>query len=162
MKEIWKVIEGYGGRYQVSDRGRVRSQCRKKLKVLKDADDGTGYRHVVLMDNGKMRTRKVHRLVALSFLYKTENRHLIVNHKDLNRANNRLANLELVTPKENSRHAYERGCYQRKLTLSQVRTIIRRITTGEEPKRLSEEFRVGKSMISRIKHGVRHSHLHAI
>lgn len=92
MKEIWKDIKGYEGLYQVSSLGRVKS----KRKILK-AINGE-YLKVGLSKNGIQKTLYVHRLVAETFL--GENK-LQVNHKDEDKHNNNIENLEFVTHKEN-------------------------------------------------------------
>jgi len=111
MEEIWKDIEGYEGLYQVSNLGRVRSLDRidalgnhRKEKILSTKNNTkTRYPRVCLCKNGKHKLIVVHRLVALTFIPNSEP--LIktqVGHKDETRTNNRVDNLEWVTPKENS------------------------------------------------------------
>jgi len=92
VEEIWKDIKGYEGLYQVSNLGRVKS----KRKILK-AINGE-YLKVGLSKNGIQKTLYVHRLVAETFL--GENK-LQVNHKDEDKHNNNIENLEFVTHKEN-------------------------------------------------------------
>lgn len=124
MEEIWKDVEGYEGLYQVSSYGRVKSLSRvKKYKnhicitkeiILRLATD-KGYKKVGLTNNKVRKTEKVHRLVANAFL--GVNKHLCVNHKDCNRSNNNIENLEWVTHLENVRHARENNRFP-KLKLS--------------------------------------------
>ena len=110
MKEVWKSIEGYEGYYEVSNLGRVRSLKRKGYKngTLKQGSSHTQYWVVVLCKDGKRITKLVHRLVAKAFIPNPDNKPQ-VNHIDSNRKNNRVDNLEWVTPKENSQHAYDSG-----------------------------------------------------
>ena len=110
-KEVWKDISGFEGYYQVSDRGRVRSLDRKvwdkgrssfrsqKGKVLKHGDVH-GYRFVILHKGGKPTHMRVHRLVAEAFIPNPKKLEY-VNHKDENKSNNRLGNLEWCTAKYN-------------------------------------------------------------
>lgn len=108
--EVWKDIPQYEGLYQVSNLGNVRSLdrvCRRgrklKGKVLKDALCGRGYFVVELNKNGKAKTITVHKLVAYSFLnHKPCGHKLVVNHIDINRENNNLYNLEIITQRENT------------------------------------------------------------
>lgn len=105
MKEIWKDVAGYEGRYKVSNKGRVKSLI--SGKILKNQSDKYGYQYVKL-SNGKRGSYKhmsIHRLVALAFIPNPENKPE-VNHKDGNKRNNYVDNLEWVTPKENVEHAY--------------------------------------------------------
>jgi len=108
--EIWKDVKNFEGNYQVSNLGNVRSldrvghtgrKDRGKLKKL--TIDGRGYLHVGLTKWNKKATRKVHQLVAESFLGHTVNGlKLVVNHIDLNRKNNNVNNIEIVTHRDNS------------------------------------------------------------
>ena len=111
MEEIWKDVEGYEGIYEVSNLGRVRSLDRmveysdgtKRLhrgRVLKAAADKDGYDRVILSTPSGHKNRLVHRLVAQAFIPNTE--HLPeVNHKDENKRNNVVSNLEWCTDKYN-------------------------------------------------------------
>jgi hypothetical protein len=91
-KEIWKDCKGYEGKYQVSSMGRVWSI--KRQSVLKGSADKDGYIRVQLTaKNGKTKTEKVHRLVAIAFLDNPDNLPQ-VNHKDENKQNNCITNLE--------------------------------------------------------------------
>ena len=98
--EVWKDIKGYEGLYQVSNKGRVRNMER----VLKTFECGSGYSEIILSKH-QMRTPKlIHRLVAEAFLPNTESKRE-VNHKDGNKHNNDVDNLEWVTPSENQQHS---------------------------------------------------------
>lgn len=114
MKEIWKDINGYEGLYQVSNLGNVRSIDRVVLSggrkkplrgvILKQTIGSHNYNTVVLSVNGNVKTKTVHRLVAIAFIPNNENKPE-VNHKKGDRRDNRACRLEWVTPKENSAHA---------------------------------------------------------
>ena len=112
MEEIWKDIKDFEELYQVSNLGRVRSKERVILtqknkeiyqkwgsKILKPFDNGRGYLTVHLKKQSKRYVKYVHRLVAEAFLGSTIN--MDINHKDFNRTNNSIDNLEIVTRKEN-------------------------------------------------------------
>jgi hypothetical protein len=101
--EIWKEIEGYEGLYQVSNEGRIRSKRRIKIQ-----GDYNGYKKVRLSKKSRQLTKQVHRLVAKAFIPNPNNKPM-VNHKDLNRSNNNVNNLEWVTHQENVNHAVENG-----------------------------------------------------
>ena len=102
--EIWKDIKGYEGLYQISNLGRVKSLPRQKTKggILKQFS--TEYLVVSMVENGKIKKIKVHRLVAETFIPNPNNLPQ-VNHIDGNKFNNNMNNLEWVTSKENIIHA---------------------------------------------------------
>jgi len=109
----WKPIKGYEGLYEVSNDGRVRrlrfingSHNFEKIKECKQTLNTWGYMTVNLSKNGKSNTKRVHRLVADAFLGESN---LQVDHIDGNKRNNRLDNLEYVTPKENTNRAWNKG-----------------------------------------------------
>lgn len=98
--EIWRDCKGYEGRYQVSNMGRVWSV--KAQKYLTPQTTNTGYLEVMLKAiNGKYKHELIHRLVALAFL-DNPNGFPQVNHKDENKANNCLENLEWCSCKYNT------------------------------------------------------------
>lgn len=112
--EIWKDIKGYEGRYQVSTQGRVYSYL--NYKIIKQQLNCHGYYSVILYNKyGKAKRESVHRLVALTFI-DNPNSFPVVNHKDENRTNNNVNNLEWCAHKYNSnygtsqkRHSINRG-----------------------------------------------------
>ena len=95
-KRVWKDIPGYEGLYQVSDTGQVRTLNYRRTgqtKILKPGYTKDGYTIVVLCKDGKGKTYTVHRLVALAFIPNADNL-TEVNHKDENKTNNHVSNLE--------------------------------------------------------------------
>ena len=102
-KQIWKDIEGYEGLYQVSNTGKVRSMNYNKtgkVKRLKPAIDSDGYLRLGLYKDGKQRYYSVHRLVAMTFIPNPNNLPC-VNHKDENKTNNCVDNLEWISHLDN-------------------------------------------------------------
>lgn len=98
-----KVIKNFE-MYSVTECGKVYSHSSNKF--MKPQVCGRGYYQVHLVSNGKRHTKKVHRLVAETFLVKTGE---VVNHKDGNKLNNSLSNLEWTTVGGNNSHAYGTG-----------------------------------------------------
>ena len=97
--ESWRDIPGWEGLYQVSDQGRIRSI---RVKIMKPFD-AKGYK-VATLHSGERRERHgVHRYVAEAFLPNPEGREQ-VNHKNGDRSDNRLDNLEWATCQENNLH----------------------------------------------------------
>ena len=99
--ENWKDIKGYEGHYQVSDLGRVKSIKKGTERILADRLGGRYYK-ATLCKNGKTKDKYVHILVAESFLnYKGGDRSIVVDHINNDRFDNRLANLQVITQREN-------------------------------------------------------------
>lgn len=112
--EKWKNIKGYEGIYQVSNLGRIKSlermekykntQRKRKEKILKGINLN-GYIRIGLLKNKKYKNFLVHRLVATTFI-PNPNNFKEINHKDGNKQNNEISNLEWCTRSENVKHAY--------------------------------------------------------
>ena len=105
--EEWRDIKGYEGYYQISNFGRVKSLSRdvgsnrcKKETIMKTSLDKDGYENLVLRKNGKQRHFRVNRLVAEAFL-ENPNNYPQVNHKDEDKTNNNVNNLEWCSAKYN-------------------------------------------------------------
>lgn len=94
--EIWKDYKDYKGHYQVSNFGRIKSIKFGKEIILKPGTNKNGYSYVILYKNGKVKKFTVHRLVAEAFLPNPDNLPE-VNHKDENKLNNCVSNLEWCT-----------------------------------------------------------------
>ena len=97
--EEWRDIVGYNGMYQVSNKGRIRSfkyRNTKETYVLKQMINKKGYLIVGLSKNGKRKTVIVHRIVAQAFI-PNPNKYPQINHKDENKTNNNIDNLEWCT-----------------------------------------------------------------
>ena len=104
--ERWRDIEGYEGLYQVSDFGEVRSlnyHRTGQTRDLKPRKNRYGYLQVSLCKDSKVKTHYVHRLVASTFIENPNNLPEI-NHKDENKENNVVTNLEYCDHKYNMTH----------------------------------------------------------
>lgn len=134
MEEIWKDIPNYEG-YQASSLGRIRTYNKKtytqkhgerhwKNRILKfkpstssnNLGQGTGYR-VTLWKNGKGKDYLVARLVATTFLENLIDTKMTVNHKNGNRLDNRIENLEWLSLSENIKYGFENGQYKQHKTI---------------------------------------------
>jgi len=118
-EEIWKDVVGFEGSYQVSNFGNVRSLDRlnsrgQRIKgvTLRPQDNTKGYKYVTLFKGSRTDKENmyIHRLVASAFLEGNEE---TVNHKDGNKSNNHVDNLEWATRSENTQHAYDNGLMKR-------------------------------------------------
>lgn len=151
MNEIWKNIEGFNGYYQVSNLGRIKSTgSRARIRKL-FPNKVWGYLYVVL--KGK-KGKRVHRLVAQAFI-QNPNNYPEVNHKDGDKTNNRVENLEWCTPSQNMIHAVKSGLKppsygRRKLTIDQVEEIRYLRYCGATSVQLASEFNVHKDSILNI------------
>ena len=157
MIEIFKDIEGYEGLYQISNYGNVKSlgNCKyKKDKILKYSKDKDGYLYVGLCKNGKHKYIKIHRLVAEAFI-ENPNNYQQVNHKDEDKTNNHVTNLEWCTPKYNSNY----GTRIQRVIESQSR-MVECIETGivySSTIQVERELGFKQSSISRCCNGIRNT-----
>lgn len=126
MKEIWKPIPNFEDKYEISDLGNVRSLSRQvrtkgnstrtvKGKILRQQINHRGYSIIGLSTEKSVKTFAVHQLVGITFIPNfikgTE-----LNHKDGNKQNNALANLEESNPSHNQLHAVRTGLVQKQGT----------------------------------------------
>lgn len=162
--ESWEDVEGYEGIYQVSSLGYVKrvaaGQGAQAGHILKPRRRRNGYLQVGLWRDGKRKNAKVHRLVLRAFIGDAPSPKHQGNHRNGNRADNRIENLEWATCSENHKHAYrtlgreavrgEAHC-QSKLTEESVKEIRKLYATGEWTQvELGRMFGVDNATISRI------------
>ena len=161
--EEWKDIIGYEGRYQVSINGKV-----KRVERLKDSnwgkgivshiypekilceDKSTGYARVKLTRNKHHKSYLVHRLVAEHFLDNNFKK-LFVNHIDGEKLNNCFSNLEWVSAKENTDHAYRAGLMGWKSKKLNEGDIIYIRQSNEKISVLSKKFNISTRQIFSIR-----------
>ena len=111
MEKIWKTISGFS-RYKASSDGEIYTpnwKGGKTGKVMKPALDSNGYMRTMLVDDeGKTKTIKVHRIIAQTFNANPDGLKE-VNHLNGNKADNRSCNLEWVSHQQNIRHSFDFG-----------------------------------------------------
>ena len=113
MNEVWKDIEGYEGRYKVSNLGNVLSIVSKKPRLLKARETVYGYLRVALYHpNKKVVNYAVHRLVATAFI-PNPYMYPCVNHKNEDKCDNRAENLEWCTYLYNNNYGSRKEVYKR-------------------------------------------------
>lgn len=183
--EEWRSVVGWDGFYEVSDIGRVR-----RIRPARGTQAGHvliprkgPYPSIILADAASRiwRNARIHRLVAFAFLGQPKPGQREVNHKDTDKWNNRVSNLEWVTSKQNHEHAARMGCYQTGanhylvrrpelrrngernpmavLTEPQVIEVIRRLKEGSRQATIASEFGVAQATIYMIKTGKTWTHL---
>lgn len=157
--EEWKTIDGFNGKYQISNYGRVKSFGQRHC-ILKPKLNGSGYLTCVLYSQGKPKPCAVHRLVAKAFIPNPNNKRE-VNHVDGIKWNSCVSNLEWTTHSGNAKHAYDTGlhiapkgkkAHNAKLTSDQV-LYIRENPDGLSSKQLAENFGIVKEAICNIQRG---------
>lgn len=105
LNNSFKPIKNYED-YLVNENGDVFSK--KNNKLLKPRESKNGYLKITLYKNGKCKTFSIHRLVALAHL-NNPNNYPVINHKDGNKLNNNISNLEWCTVSQNIKHAFDNG-----------------------------------------------------
>lgn len=164
VKELWKSLEEYKG-IKVSSIGRIwkaANKSRKERILTEFPKDKDGYcRCSVQKINGTWTSQPVHRLVAKAFILNPENKQA-VNHIDGDRTNNKVENLEWVTPKENVIHSFRFGARKRckqvpKKTLltdfqiSQINKLRELYTVNQIAKLFNIEYQSLKNIIHKKK-----------
>ena len=121
-KEIWKDIFDYKN-YMVSNYGRVKRIYKSKEKILKKSIDKYGYVNYCLRKSNKGNTIKIHRIVAKTFI-NNQNNFKQVNHKDENKQNNCVDNLEWCNNKYNSNYGTRGKRISQKLSIVLKKPIL--------------------------------------
>lgn len=159
---MWKDIPGFEGKYQISDDGEVKSLRRwvpngspkgmwLRERILHQQPIPNGYLQVSLRDGAQTYVKYVHIMVAEAFLTKPSPHH-IVNHKDGNKRNCKVSNLEYVTFSENNQHAYDTALHsknKRRLTPQEVLQIRAEYPTLSR-RELATKYNISKNAIDCI------------
>lgn len=166
MKEVWKDVQGYEGLYQVSNQGRVKSLDRmekwkgsvrrRKGRLMATREDKDGYFVVGLRNGMGQITKRVHRLVAEAFL-PNPNSLPEVNHKDENKGNNHVDNLEWCNNKYNIHYGtgIERRSKQKRKKVIQYDLDNKKINEFDSITEAANTIDKGTSRISACCKGIR-------
>ena len=161
---IWKPVPSWPD-YEVSADGQVRRctmapRLNAKAGQLKRARLSHGYLRLTLYRDRRAKTFQVHRLVALAFLGSPPTSDALVLHADGNRQNNAVSNLRWGDGFQNYADSVRHGTAARgtrqghaRLTLDQVREILKRLAAGERQSDIAAHFGVHKGTVCQIKRG---------
>ena len=145
-----KKIKGFEN-YYVNENGEVFNNKYNKMRKLKPYKKTDGYLLVDLRFNGKRSVKRVHRLVVENYL-PNPNNYTDVNHKDGDKSNNELSNLEWCSRSQNLHHAYDNELKSNKLTRKKRIEIVVLLKTGRLSQRLiARKVGVTQAMVSYIK-----------
>lgn len=162
MTEVFKEIKGFEGRYEVSNLGNIKSLMTGNLMKLGVTPFGYLRVNLRYANCRKYKSYFVHRLVANAFIPNPRNCKE-VNHKDCNRTNNKVTNLEWCTRNENIKHSFEFGSASNKglknpnakLNLTDVEAIRALAATKRfYNKKIAKMFRVSSTLIDKIVKGI--------
>ena len=154
--EIWKPVKDYETKYLVSSEGRVKSLLYNK--IMKPHYGSCGYINAFLYDGkNKKKTKKVHRLVAEAFIENPKN-YPQVNHKDGNKKNNNVDNLEWVNNSMNLKHAYSNKLKSNfgtknpyhKLSDNDVKTIAKYFDMCYNRQEIAEKYKINITTVYTI------------
>ena len=170
---LWASLPGYEGIYMINNNGVVKSLPRtvsskvrksglntrtiaEKYKKLEPTNNG--YFRITLRDMSLTKRFLIHRLVATVFIPNPENKPQ-VNHKDGDKANNCVSNLEWATSSENNLHAFRTGLNIKKrgvqkYSQDQLNAIRVRINNGETLTTISRQMQIPASTISHYKNKI--------
>jgi hypothetical protein len=155
MEEIWKVTP-VNLNYEVSNLGNIKNI--KKNKILNQNISNRGYKYIKIIIDNKTKFISSHRLIMLTFKPEEQFEGCEINHKDGNKLNNILDNLEWVSHKDNIQHAYDNNLihtigsdkFNSKLMEEQVLEIRKLYNEGYSQAKLGELYNVSQYNISLI------------
>ena len=140
--ETWKPVKGFEKYYEASNTGKIKRRdgltfykdgrvARFSETILRPTLNHKGYEKVYLSVESKKYSRYVHRLIAQTYIPNPENK-ITVNHKDCNKRNNAVENLEWLTNTENMQHAFASGIYKErdKTTILNIKHMKDKLCLG--------------------------------
>lgn len=156
--EVWKELNGYEGKYLISNKGRFKclskqrskfdSNSKESLILLKN--DGSGYFQVRATKNSITKTFRIHRLVAEYFI-PNKNNYPQVNHKNGDKSDNTSDNLEWCTIKQNCIHSQENGLQgKRRFTFNDAEDIRKLKREGMKEVDIAKIYKTTYAYIRKI------------
>lgn len=173
MKEAWRKIPLTDGNYEISNIGRIRSWVKQggqsrisKPKLLKPCINTSGYltTYLRLKEAGGFKNIRLHRIVAQVFLDNPLSLK-VVNHKDGNKLNNMVDNLEWCDSTHNNRHAFTKGLIipakgeNRKKSSLKEADVLAIISSKETSRSLGKKYGVNHTSIVAIRNGKAWNHV---
>lgn len=171
MKEVWKDIVGYEGIYRINQRGGYSRKLKRGWGPTKTLGDQpkAPYKTLVLYKDGKSYSKMLHRVLAEAFIPNPENKPC-VNHKDGNKKNNDLSNLEWCSVQYNSKHYFhELGGKERipkgeehhlsKFSDVIISNIFDDLDNGVDKGEVQIRYEISKSHLNLLIRGGRRQHL---
>ncbi len=163
MSEAWRPVRGWQTRYEISNKGRIRSlpsplrPRRHSGKILKPTRDHDGYLSILLSD-GKLKCHtKVHRLMLIAFTG-VDHKHLHAAHRNGNKIDNRLSNVCWTTQAQNNRDKMKHGRmvvgekhHHAKLNATKVKAIRLALSRGETMSSQARKYGVSGPTIWAVK-----------
>lgn len=151
-KEEFEHIEEYPD-YLISSQGKVVSLKYKKPRLLKPSKLRHGYLSASLGNRDGFKHKTVHRLVAIAFISNPENKKQ-VNHRDGDKENNHIENLEWVSNGENQQHAYDNGMKPNARAVKQYSLEGSYMKTFKSSNEVERELNIGQQNISKACKGI--------
>ena len=153
MTEVWKDVLGYEGLYQVSSLGRVKRLHKNgKENILTGKKDKDGYTEIILSKSRKKKYFRLHRIVADAFIPNPANKPQI-NHKDRDKQNNTVANLEWVTGSENVLHTFATGRRVHKRPVLQYTRNMELVSSWDSIREAGRTLKIAENNINACCHG---------
>lgn len=169
-KEIWKDLKSYEGFYQISNTGKIKGlerTCKTKGNAIRKVKEKLlnlflikGYYYVTLNRESVMDQFRINVLVGKTFIPNPDNLEMI-NHKDCNKRNNHIDNLEWCTHQQNMKQGVDNKLFKgrlgekhhnHKLFENDIIEIRKRLTQGNTGRSIAKDFKMSEAMISLIKH----------
>ncbi len=155
-----KVIKGFEGLYSITPSGDVYSH--RSCRLLKRYNHPSGYKFTALHKDGKRHQRLIHRVVAAAYIPNPDNLPT-VNHKDGDKTNNKVSNLEWMSYRDNNLHALETGlnnpANRRAFSDEEAHTICKMLMDGWRQKDIVDSLGLDRSSVKQVRYSGYYEHV---